>query len=134
MDLHAITVPHDAKELRAASHSTAAGYIAAGIDPQKSRIFMQSHVPGHSELQWLLGCYTPLGWLERMIQFKEKSRKQGESVGSGLLTYPILMAADILLYQVRRFMPPALTLHSNKQPYLTRGPVRPLWCSLLLYF
>lgn len=134
MDLHAITVPHDAKELRAASHSTAAGYIAAGIDPQKSKIFMQSHVPGHSELQWLLGCYTPLGWLERMIQFKEKSRKQGESVGSGLLTYPILMAADILLYQVRRFMPPpASTLH-NKKAYPTGGPVQPFWCSLLPYF
>jgi tryptophanyl-tRNA synthetase len=183
VDLHAITLPHDPKTLREASHSTAASYIAAGVDTEKSNIFLQSHVPGHSELTWLLGCYTPLGWLERMIQFKvcmqatrclhccpgcpqlvllpteqrsqceralcswfadpahsmaqgassacvacvwlvcvlqphvahassvgdhkrrgmkllqEKSRKAGESVGSGLLTYPTLMAADILLYQ-----------------------------------
>jgi tryptophanyl-tRNA synthetase len=151
VDLHAITMPHEPKGLRAASRATAAAYIAAGVDTAKSAIFMQSHVAGHSELAWLLGCYTPIGWLERMIQFKaraaprraatargvaivwststqrqgcdkcralylfdasscvlrayvahalqEKSSKQGESVGSGLLTYPTLMAADILLYQ-----------------------------------
>ena len=63
-------MPHDAKELRQASHTTAAAYLAAGIDPKQSSIFMQSHVPGHSELTWLLGCYTPIGWLERMVQFK----------------------------------------------------------------
>ena len=70
VDLHAITVPHEPKDLREASHATAAAYIAAGVDPSKSSIFMQSHVAGHSELTWLLGCYTPIGWLERMIQFK----------------------------------------------------------------
>lgn len=70
VDLHAITVPHDAKALRQASHSTAAAYLAAGVDTAKSSIFMQSHVPGHSELAWLLGCYTPIGWLQKMIQFK----------------------------------------------------------------
>ena len=66
-------MPHEPKALREASHATAAAYIASGIDPDKSSIFMQSHVPGHSELTWLLGCYTPLGWLERMIQFKARS-------------------------------------------------------------
>ena len=70
-----------------------------GIDPTKSKIFVQSHVPAHSELAWLLNCITPMGWLERMIQFKEKAKKQGESVGVGLFSYPILMAADIMLYQ-----------------------------------
>jgi hypothetical protein len=70
VDLHAITVPHDALALRHASHATAAAYMASGIDTSKSSIFMQSHVTGHSELAWLLGCYTPIGWLERMTQFK----------------------------------------------------------------
>ena len=70
VDLHAITMPHDPKALRQASHSTAAAYLAAGVDTSKSSIFMQSHVPGHSELAWLLGCYTPIGWLQKMIQFK----------------------------------------------------------------
>ncbi|GFH08270.1 uncharacterized protein HaLaN_03205, partial [Haematococcus lacustris] len=78
---------------------TYATYMAAGIDPERSTIFVQSHVPAHAELQWLLNCVTPMGWLNRMIQFKEKARKQGEEVRSGLLTYPVLMAADILLYQ-----------------------------------
>jgi tryptophanyl-tRNA synthetase len=70
-----------------------------GIDPEKSKVFVQSHVPAHSELAWLLSCVTPMNWLERMIQFKDKAKKQGESVGTGLFTYPVLMAADILLYQ-----------------------------------
>ena len=73
--------------------------VATGIDPEKSKIFVQSHVPAHSELAWLLNCITPMNWLERMIQYKEKARKQGESVGVGLFSYPILMAADIMLYQ-----------------------------------
>lgn len=73
VDLHAITMPHDPKALRESSHATAAAYIAAGVDPSKSSIFMQSHVAGHSELTWLLGCYTPIGWLERMIQFKVRT-------------------------------------------------------------
>jgi tryptophanyl-tRNA synthetase len=70
-----------------------------GIDPAKSKVFVQSHVSAHAELAWLLNCITPMNWLERMIQFKEKAKKQGESVGVGLFTYPILMAADIMLYQ-----------------------------------
>jgi tryptophanyl-tRNA synthetase len=74
-------------------------YLVLGIDPEKSKVFVQSHVPAHSELAWLLSCVTPMNWLERMIQFKDKAKKQGESVGTGLFTYPILMAADILLYQ-----------------------------------
>ncbi|GIL48829.1 hypothetical protein Vafri_5251 [Volvox africanus] len=99
VDLHAITVPHDPRELRASTRSMAATYIAAGIDPDRATIFVQSHVPAHAELAWLLSCVTPVGWLGRMIQFKEKSRKQGEDVRTGLMTYPVLMAADILLYQ-----------------------------------
>ena len=99
VDLHAITMPHDPKELSESTLASAALYLAAGIDPAKSKVFVQSHVPAHSELSWLLSCMTPMNWLERMIQFKEKARKQGESVGTGLFTYPVLMAADILLYQ-----------------------------------
>mmetsp|Transcript_1155 Transcript_1155/g.3024 ORF Transcript_1155/g.3024 Transcript_1155/m.3024 type:complete len:435 (+) Transcript_1155:260-1564(+) len=102
VDLHAITMPHDPKDLYESTLSSAALYIAAGIDPAKSRIFVQSHVPAHSELAWLLNCITPMNWLERMIQFKEKSKKQGESVGVGLFTYPSLMAADIMLYQTTK--------------------------------
>jgi len=74
-------------------------YLAAGIDPARSTIFVQSHVRAHAELAWLLNCITPMNWLERMIQFKEKAKKQGENVGMGLFDYPVLMAADILLYQ-----------------------------------
>jgi len=74
-------------------------YLAAGIDPNKSKIFIQSHVRAHTELTWLLNCITPMGWLQKMIQYKEKSAKQGESAGVGLFDYPVLMAADILLYQ-----------------------------------
>ncbi|WIA22676.1 hypothetical protein OEZ85_001087 [Tetradesmus obliquus] len=99
VDLHAITAPHDPVELRAATRSVAATYMAAGIDPAKASIFVQSHVTAHAELNWLLECVTPIGWLNRMIQFKEKARKQGEDVRAGLMTYPVLMAADILLYQ-----------------------------------
>lgn len=99
VDLHAITMPHDPKELKESTLSSAALYIAAGIDPKQSKIFVQSHVPAHSELAWLLNCITPMNWLERMIQYKEKAKKQGESVGVGLFSYPILMAADIMLYQ-----------------------------------
>ena len=163
VDMHAITVQHDPKELREASRTMAATYMAAGIDPAKvggahagprggragwaaaragprdgrtgwaaaravaqpsgcarahrrgesarpspaaaprslqASIFVQSHVSAHAELCWLLECTTPIGWLNRMIQFKEKARKQGEDVRAGLMTYPVLMAADILLYQV----------------------------------
>jgi tryptophanyl-tRNA synthetase len=97
-DLHAITVPHDPKTLAANTFNLAAIYLACGIDLEYSTIFVQSHVSAHSELTWLLNCITPLNWLERMIQFKEKAIKQGENVGVGLLDYPVLMAADILLY------------------------------------
>jgi tryptophanyl-tRNA synthetase len=100
VDLHALTVPQDPVALRQKTREVAALYLAAGIDPQRSAVFIQSHVPAHSELSWLLTCLTPLGWLYRMTQFKDKSAKQQqESVGAGLLNYPVLMAADILLYQ-----------------------------------
>ena len=135
VDLHAITSPHDPRELREATRAMAAAYIAAGVDPRKAHIFVQSHVPAHAELGWLLECVTPVGWLGRMTQFKDKSRKMAQkqqaeaqeaagaagsgsdgdgggpssssssspsenaSVGTGLMTYPVLMAADILLYQ-----------------------------------
>jgi tryptophanyl-tRNA synthetase len=99
VDLHAITVPQDAEVLRHKTRQSAAIYIASGIDPDSASIFVQSHVPAHAELSWLLTCLAPLGWLQRMTQFKDKSAKQQmESVGAGLLNYPTLMAADILLY------------------------------------
>ncbi|MCC0179878.1 tryptophan--tRNA ligase [Waterburya agarophytonicola K14] len=97
-DLHAITVPHDPKVLAENTFKLAAIYLACDIDLACSTIFVQSHVSAHSELTWLFNCITPLNWLERMIQFKEKAVKQGENVGVGLLDYPVLMAADILLY------------------------------------
>ncbi|WP_414577063.1 tryptophan--tRNA ligase [Anabaena sp. CCY 9402-a] len=99
VDLHAITVPHNPATLAADSYTIAALYLACGIDLNHSNIFIQSHVSAHSELAWLLNCITPLNWLQDMIQFKEKAVKQGENVGAGLLMYPVLMAADILLYQ-----------------------------------
>ncbi|MCS7030966.1 MAG: tryptophan--tRNA ligase [Gloeomargarita sp. SKYG116] len=99
VDLHAMTVPYNPAELAQNTYTVAALYLACGLDPQYSVIFIQSHVPAHSQLTWLLNCITPLNWLERMIQFKEKALKQGEDVGVGLLDYPVLMAADILLYQ-----------------------------------
>merc|ERR1719247_1799827 len=100
VDLHAITSPHVPKELTKDSYRTAALYIASGIDPARSKIFIQSHVTAHAELQWLLNCATPMGWLEKMIQYKEKAQKQdAERVSVGLFDYPVLMAADILLYQ-----------------------------------
>jgi tryptophanyl-tRNA synthetase len=102
VDLHAITVPHDPKTLAHDTYAIAALYLACGIDLQHSTIFVQSHVTAHSELAWLLNCITPLNWLERMIQFKEKALKQGENVSVGLLDYPVLMAADILLYEANQ--------------------------------
>ncbi|MEH2416514.1 tryptophan--tRNA ligase [Nostoc sp.] len=98
-DLHAITVPHDPTQLAADTYTLAALYLACGLDLNHSTIFVQSHVSAHSELTWLLNCITPLNWLQDMIQFKEKAVKQGENVSAGLLDYPVLMAADILLYQ-----------------------------------
>ena len=98
VDLHAITVPHDPSRLAEDTRSTAALYLACGMDPKRCSVFVQSQVAAHSELCWLLNCFTPLNWLERMIQFKEKAVKQGDNVSVGLLDYPVLMAADILLY------------------------------------
>jgi tryptophanyl-tRNA synthetase len=98
VDLHAITVHQDPKELRAKIRELAALFIAAGIDPKHSSVMVQSSVPAHAELSWMLTCVTPIGWLYRMTQFKAKSEAQ-EAIGSGLLQYPVLMAADILLYQ-----------------------------------
>jgi tryptophanyl-tRNA synthetase len=98
VDLHAITVPHRPETLAADTYAIAALYLACGIDLNHSTIFIQSHIPAHTELTWLLNCITPLNWLEDMIQFKEKAVKQGQNVGTGLLDYPVLMAADILLY------------------------------------
>jgi tryptophanyl-tRNA synthetase len=100
VDLHAVTVYQEPEELAAKIRETAALFIAAGIDPEQSSIVVQSSVSGHAELAWMLTCVTPLGWLNRMTQFKAKSEKQ-ETIGSGLLQYPVLMAADILLYQAK---------------------------------
>jgi tryptophanyl-tRNA synthetase len=98
VDLHAVTVYQDPAELRAKILEIAALYLAAGIDPKDCAVMVQSAVPAHAELAWMLTCVTPVGWLERMTQYKAKSAKQ-ESVSDGLLQYPVLMAADILLYQ-----------------------------------
>lgn len=98
-DLHAITVPQDPAKLRASVRETAAAYIACGIDAKKNIIFPQSAISGHSELAWILSCHTPLGWLNRMTQFKEKAGKHRENAVLGLYSYPVLMAADILLYK-----------------------------------
>jgi tryptophanyl-tRNA synthetase len=100
VDLHAITVPQEPEELRTNSRRTAAQYIAAGIDVSKSALFVQSHVPAHAQLAWVLNCITGFGEASRMTQFKDKSQKAGADTASvGLFTYPILQAADILLYQ-----------------------------------
>lgn len=97
-DMHSITVKYLPADLRRQSMECLALYLACGLDPKRSNIFLQSHVVGHTELAWVLGCITPLGDLHRMTQFKEKSSKPGASINAGLLYYPVLMAADILLY------------------------------------
>ena len=99
VDLHAITVPQKAADLRRRTLEVLSIYLACGIDPEKNTLFIQSHVPAHSECAWLLSCNSYMGELSRMTQFKDKSKKAGNSVGTGLLTYPVLMASDILLYQ-----------------------------------
>jgi tryptophanyl-tRNA synthetase len=98
VDLHAITGPYDAESLAARTREMATGLLASGIDPDRATLFVQSHVPEHAELQWLLNSVTPVGELERMTQFKDKSQR-AESVPAGILNYPVLMAADILLYR-----------------------------------
>ncbi len=99
VDLHAITADYDHEVLRKNILHTAATYLACGIDPKKSTIFVQSKIPQHAELAWFLSCLTPLGWLNRMTQFKEKAGKQRDNASLGLYRYPVLMAADILLYK-----------------------------------
>jgi tryptophanyl-tRNA synthetase len=99
VDLHAITVPKDPATLRARTIEVAAGFLAAGLNPERAAIFVQSHVPAHTQLGWVLSCLTPLGWLNRMTQFKDKAGKQRDQAMAGLYTYPVLMAADILLYR-----------------------------------
>ena len=102
VDLHAITVRQDPAALRKASLDVLALYLACGIDPNKSTIFIQSHVPEHTQLAWVLNCYTYFGEMSRMTQFKDKSARYEENVNVGLFTYPVLMAADILLYQANQ--------------------------------
>ncbi len=98
VDLHAITVRQVPAELRRRTYETLALYIASGLDPEKNTLFVQSHVPEHAELGWILNCYTMFGELSRMTQFKDKSAKHAQNINAGLFTYPTLMAADILLY------------------------------------
>jgi len=98
VDMHAITVRHNPAELRRRTLEQLAQYIACGLDPEKNTIFIQSHVPAHAELCWVLNCYAMFGELSRMTQFKDKSAKNADNVNAGLFTYPVLMAADILLY------------------------------------
>lgn len=99
MDMHAITLPQDPKTLRQATRETAAALIACGVDTEKSLLVVQSTLPAHAELGWILGCHTPLGWLNRMTQFKEKAGKDKEKSSLGLYGYPVLQAADILVYK-----------------------------------
>ena len=99
VDMHAITVRQDPAKLRQNSHSLAALYIACGLDPEKNIIYIQSHVPAHAQLSWVLNTFTYVGELNRMTQFKEKSQKHADNINAGLYTYPVLRAADILLYQ-----------------------------------
>ncbi len=98
VDLHAITVPQDPKILKQKIREIAGIYFAAGIDPKQSTVFVQSDVSAHAELAWILNCFTPMGWMGRMTQFKEKSEDKKENVSVGLFDYPVLMASDILLY------------------------------------
>ena len=99
VDMHAITVRQDPATLRRRSVAQLAQYIACGLDPKKNIMFIQSHVPQHAELSWILGCYTQFGELGRMTQFKAKSKQHADNITAGLFTYPVLMASDILLYQ-----------------------------------
>lgn len=99
VDLHAITLPIDPKELHFNSRKLAALYLACGLDPQHCNFFIQSHVRQHAEASWILSCFTPMGWLNRMTQFKTKAGEHADTVDAGLYCYPILMACDVLLYQ-----------------------------------
>jgi len=97
--LHAVTTPENRNNLKSNSLAVAAAYIASGIDPKKNIIFCQSQVSGHTELAWILSCFCPIGWLNRMTQFKDKAGKNKEKAALGLYSYPVLMASDILLYR-----------------------------------
>ena len=99
VDLHAITQPQDPAALSQSTREIAAAYIAAGVDPKRASIFVQSHVPAHTEMAWILSCFGRVGWLDRMTQFKEKAGKDRDGALVGLYTYPVLMAADILVYK-----------------------------------
>ena len=99
VDMHAITVRQVPADLRRRSVAQLAQYIACGLDPEKNIMFIQSHIPQHAELSWVLGCYTQFGELSRMTQFKDKAKKHADNITAGLFTYPVLMASDILLYQ-----------------------------------
>jgi len=99
VDLHAITTPQDPTTIKAKTREVAGLLMAAGLDPKKTAIFVQSHISAHAELAWILNCLTPVGWMQRMTQFKEKSQKQRQHVSVGLFDYPALMASDILLYE-----------------------------------
>jgi tryptophanyl-tRNA synthetase len=99
VDLHAITVPQEPRALRAKTYEVAAGFLAAGLDPEQTTIFVQSHVPAHTQLAWVFNCVTPLGWLNRMTQFKDKAGRNREQALTGLYVYPVLQAADILAYR-----------------------------------
>ena len=99
VDMHAITLPKVPKKLREQSFQVLALYIASGLDPETSTVFIQSHVHQHAELSWVLSCFTYMGQLNRMTQYKDKAQKNQESITAGLFTYPVLMTADILLYQ-----------------------------------
>ena len=99
VDLHSITVRQDPSELRKRARNLLTLYIAAGLDPEKNCLYYQSHVSGHAELSWILNCFTYMGELNRMTQFKDKAAKHADNINAGLFTYPVLMAADILLYQ-----------------------------------
>lgn len=99
MDLHSLTVRQEPAQFRKNARSLYALYVAAGLDPEKNCIYFQSHVSGHAELSWILGCFTYMGELNRMTQFKDKASKHADNINAGLYTYPVLMAADILLYQ-----------------------------------
>lgn len=99
MDLHSITARQNPADLRKSARSLLMLYMAAGLDPEKNCIFFQSHIPAHTQLSWVLNCYTYMGEMNRMTQFKDKSAKHSDNINTGLFTYPVLMAADILLYQ-----------------------------------
>jgi len=99
VDLHAITMPQDPAALRAKTIEVAAGFLASGLDASRTTVFVQSHVPAHAQLAWVFNCVTPLGWLNRMTQFKDKAGKHREQALAGLYVYPVLQAADILVYR-----------------------------------